>query len=88
MKLSVTFGRPRLKVDFNPSKLNINLGLPIIRGHDDTPIYDGDYIVIPLAWEEQVLPTEMKLLTQNLTVLEIPYYETSNPSGGYTVNIG
>jgi hypothetical protein len=44
--------------------------------------------VIPLAREEQALPTAAHLLTQDVVVREIPYYEVSNPSGGYTVNIG
>lgn len=52
----------------------------------DLPIYDGDYIVTPKA-EEQELETANKILTDNVTVLEIPYTEVSNISGGLTVSI-
>lgn len=50
-------------------------------------IYEGDYIVTPKANEEVILETSNKILTDDITVLEIPYYETSNISG-YTVYIG
>ena len=50
--------------------------------------YDGDYIVIPKAFQEQVLLTKGKAMIDDVTVREIPYYETSNEHGGYTVNIG
>ena len=54
----------------------------------DAPTYDGEYIITPLPREDQSLLTADKLLTKNILVKEIPYYETTNLSGGYTVNIG
>lgn len=48
--------------------------------------YDGDYEVTPTA-SEQKLNTANKLLKNNVTVHEVPYYETTNESGGYTVSI-
>lgn len=59
----------------------------VINGYTSAPIYEGDYIVTPKTDEEVVLNTSDKLLTDDITVLEIPYYETSNVSG-YTVYIG
>lgn len=57
--------------------------------HDtDTPIYDGAYDVIPMAYVSQILPTQGKVMRGNVTVHEIPFYQTSNPSGGYTTIIG
>ena len=53
----------------------------------DFPNYIGDYVVIPNV-EAQVLPTKNKSLLEDLVVDEIPYAETSNPSGGYTAIIG
>ena len=50
-------------------------------------IYEGDYIVNPKAFEDIILKTSNKKLIDDITVLEIPYYETSNVSG-YTVYIG
>lgn len=54
---------------------------------DTSTVYDGDYSVIPLAFQETILPTKDTKLIENIIVKEIPYYETSNPSGGNTVYI-
>lgn len=63
---------------------NITYGI----GEGDTPIiYEGDYDVIPLAFQETVLKTKNKKLVDNIVVKEIPYYETTNLSGGNTVYI-
>lgn len=64
---------------------NITYGV----GEGDTAvIYDGDYDVVPLAFQETILSTKNKKLTDDILVQEIPYYETSNLSGGNTVFIG
>ncbi len=49
--------------------------------------YEGDYVVKPKMHEETVLATNGKLMNDDVTVLEIPYFETSNLSGGTTVYI-
>ena len=49
--------------------------------------YKGEYIVIPSS-AEQKLATKQRFLTDDVTVTEIPYFETSNNSGGTTVFIG
>lgn len=51
-------------------------------------IYDGEYTVHSEAHEVQTLPTANKHLIKNITVEKIPYYETSNLSGGITIYIG
>lgn len=43
--------------------------------------YEGPYVVTPKAWEEIILDTDEKYMKDDVTVLEIPYYETSNVSG-------
>lgn len=43
--------------------------------------YDGEYTVTPRANVEQVLETNGKLMADDVTVFEIPYFETSNLSG-------
>lgn len=48
--------------------------------HDYDP-YLGPYEVTPLAWQEQVLATKDKNMTDDVTVFEIPYDEVSNPDG-------
>lgn len=49
--------------------------------------YTGDYTVTPKAHTETILPTKNKHLTEDVQVLEIPYYEVSNAAGGSTVYI-
>lgn len=48
--------------------------------------YKGDYIITPKV-ESQSIKTKNKKMEDNVTVLAIPYYETSNPTGK-TVYIG
>ena len=49
-------------------------------------VYQGRHTVIPRIYS-QTLPTKNKLVKEDVLVLEIPYYETSNLSGK-TVYIG
>ena len=49
--------------------------------------YTGSYVVDPLK-REQILLTEDKVMTQDLKVLGIYYYEVTNANGGKTVTIG
>lgn len=49
--------------------------------------YDGPYFITPEPFTDIVLNTAGKTLGNNVTVFEIPYYETSNVSGT-TVYIG
>lgn len=48
--------------------------------------YDGEYEVTPTAYE-QYLDTSNKFLKRDVTVHKVPYLETSNESGGFTVSI-
>lgn len=48
--------------------------------------YEGAYTVTPRFYE-QTLETQGKYMHGDVTVLEIPYFETSNLSGGTTVYI-
>ena len=49
--------------------------------------YDGIYEVTPKAWDVQTLETAHKLMTDNVTVFKVPYWETSNLYNGLTVFI-
>ena len=51
-------------------------------------LYDGEYRITPLPLVEQILQTSQTLLEQNIVVEPIPYAQTSNSAGGYTVIIG
>lgn len=48
--------------------------------------YSGEYVVTPKV-EEQTLNTKDKLLTDDVTVKSIPYFNVGNTSGGSTVYI-
>lgn len=48
--------------------------------------YDGSYEVIPTT-DEQVLHTKSKYMEDDVMVRSIPYFETSNQTGGDTVYI-
>jgi hypothetical protein len=49
--------------------------------------YTGSYEVTPKT-SEQSLQTKDKHLTENVTIKSIPFFATSNNSGGNTVYIG
>lgn len=49
--------------------------------------YTGPYEVTPKAWVDQTLETEGLLMTDDVTVFKVPYYETSNLFDGKTVYI-
>lgn len=51
------------------------------------PEYEDSYTITPQAFQDIVLPTKNKQLKDNIIIKEIPYYETSNTSGGNTVYI-
>ena len=52
----------------------------------DAPVYDGPYEAIPKV-DAQTLPTAKKLMTDDVTVHGVPFYEVSNDQGGNTVYI-
>ena len=54
----------------------------------DRPSYTGPYEVTPMAFQSVVLGTRQKTLHNDVTIHEIPYYETTNQAGGYTAIIG
>lgn len=54
----------------------------------DYDAYTGQYEVTPLPNVEQILRTRNKVLKHDVVVQPIPYYETTNDAGGYTVIIG
>lgn len=54
---------------------------------DDIEVYEGNYTVTPNI-EGQILETASKYMEKNVQVKSIPYFETTNASGGDTVYIG
>lgn len=50
--------------------------------------YTGEYEVTPLVDKETTLPTANKIMSRDVVVKQVPYFETSNNTGGKTVYIG
>lgn len=77
--------RPTLKCTIHSNRPVLKGFVNIFRGSSE--IYDGEYVVTPKPFTEQTLETKEKLMADDITVLAIPYYETSNISG-ITIYIG
>ena len=78
-RINMSVGRER--------RINMSVGLARILYIGGEP-YEGTYDVTPKANSAQKLPTSGKLLTDDITVRKIPYYEVGNSSGGTTIYIG
>lgn len=72
-----------IDVDINDDKLTFDLITP---SDVTTEIYTGAYEVTPKTYS-QTLATQNKKMYNDVRVLEIPYYETSNDKDGKTVYI-
>lgn len=59
----------------------VNTDSKIVINKINTEVYDGEYEVTPQAHKEQILLTKNKSMTDNVTVLRVPYFETSNIYG-------
>ena len=51
---------------------------------DEPEHYSGSYEVTPKAHQTQILDTSGKVFSEDLVIHEVPYYQTSNISGGIT----
>lgn len=94
IKLTIDESSPALSLSIaqtqkSPSKL-IPMSMEQVRIVHDSGAeeYDGEIEVRPEAFQEQILPTKNKILRDDITIQPIPYYETTNLSGGYTAIIG
>lgn len=92
MHFYVKFNTPDLckyKIDFNISEQYFNLKIKNIQQitNNVNDIYDGSYEAVPSV-KKQILETKNKIMTNNLTIREIPYFKTDNTFGGSTVYIG
>ena len=69
-------------------KMSVQFGEVVVVVEDIShlPQYDGPYEVTPRV-AAQTLPTARKIMTEDLTVREIPRYDVSNTAGGKTIFI-
>jgi len=77
-----------LEVENDILELDLDTDQTIVVNRITGDVYDGSYLVTPLAKDEVVLKTYGKVMRDDVTVKKVPYFETSNESGGYTVYIG
>ena len=77
-----------MKVKISTNGINVNFGnVQRVPLEDNYKKYDGEYDITPLAYQQQELETKNKILEENVTVREVPFYEVSNTEGT-TVYIG
>ena len=77
----------RIKVRIcDPQPLRIKVKSNVII-NETTDEYDGQYEINP-SFDDQILETKNKLMTDDVTVNAITVSRTTNPSGGKTVYIG
>lgn len=67
-------------LDVRKVLLDGNIRIATGGGGTRYPYYEGEYVVTPKVYE-QYLDTDYKVMTDDVTVLEIPYVETSNIYG-------
>lgn len=85
--IEFTFGSAKpIDISIETNEMQLEFGIEEGSG-GKLPTYDGEYTITPKPFEEQVLETKNKSLVEDVTVLEIPYSEVTNPEGGKTVNI-
>lgn len=75
-------------IDGEVSGVGVVSGTLILPDKAEHEIYDGEYEVTPKVREEVVLDTFGKLMKDDVTVKEVPNYQTSNDAGGITFYIG
>ena len=85
LKCVIFSKKPVLKCALRSERPVLKGFVNISRGNID--VYDGEYVVTPKPYDAQTLETQHNVMTDDVTVLAIPYYETSNISG-ITIYIG
>ena len=68
--------------------IGITQDVILVPDYGAIPEYNGAYEVIPSAHLTQTLKTAKKVMGRDVIIHKIPYFETSNNSGGNTVFIG
>lgn len=70
-----------VKLDGLDRSFEAELGNIIYTIGGDAEPYMGSYDVVPKAFIQQTLNTAGKLMSKNVKVEAVPYYETSNVNG-------
>lgn len=84
--MRVAVSTVEIPMQVSTSHVLIPMSIDVTYTTIDGDRYEGPYIVTPRT-QDQTLATMDKLMAENVLVMEIPYYETTNEQGGYTVII-
>lgn len=76
---------PSIEADLKIDNVFIETGFEV-GGGGRFPYYDGEYVITPKAYDDQVLATKNKSLKDDIKVLVIPTDTVSNETG-YTFAI-
>lgn len=68
------------------ASMKVNVGSTTMVAPSKLEQYTGPYEVVPKV-NSQTLSTARKMMRDDITVREVPYYEVSNQFGGNTVYI-
>ena len=87
--ITLTPRDPKIDIDA-PSGTKTLVDVDIGASHSgvEYPTYHGPTVIKPEAYDMQLLETENTTVKENIIVLPIPYFETTNPQGGSTIYIG
>lgn len=72
---------------FEEPEVNFTIEESIIISGETYDVYRGEYVVTPKKDQQTILDTKEKLMADDVTVLKIPYHETSNQFNGKTIFI-
>jgi hypothetical protein len=86
-EVKVTLRRTRPTIGIHVVNEEPTIGMKVVSG-EMAPTYHGQYEVTPSAVNDITLETAGMKMSNDVTVFKIPYWETSNPQGGFTVYIG
>ena len=70
-----------MTLESNVTTIGVSVGDAINVQILPSATYDGDYVVIPKAYDDQILETKNLLMKDDVTVKRVPYFETTNPDG-------
>lgn len=87
MKLNIIFRPVKFKIKLQSNRLIVHFKNPVIRDGTSLEPYIGDYTITPKIAEQKIETNGLRMI-DDITILEIPYYKTTNLSGGYTAIIG
>lgn len=86
----VVFDKEQVAFDVDFHEKNVSFDVEFCEVHTvyvGAKPYTEEYIVTPKV-DQQMLYTKNKLMTDDVTVKAIPYFDVENISGGSTVYIG